>query len=36
MSLGMPKHRKEDGIKTDFKTLDRGVDLIDLAQDREN
>jgi hypothetical protein len=35
MSLGKPKRRQEDDIKTGFKTVDRGKDLIDLAQDWE-
>jgi hypothetical protein len=34
--LGRPRHRWEDNIKMDFQEVGwRGMDLIDLAQDRD-
>ena len=33
--LGSPRRRWEDNIKTDLQEVGRGMDWIDLAQDRD-
>jgi hypothetical protein len=33
--LGRPRRRWEDNIKTDLQELGRGIDWIELAQDRD-
>jgi hypothetical protein len=33
--LGRPRHRGEDNIKMDLQEVGRGMDWIDLAQDRD-
>jgi len=34
-SLGRPRHRWEDNIKVDIQEVERGMDWIALAQDRD-